>query len=188
MKSKSFCYQCRSTDTVIFDRKLVYFIICFLQFFFIPYGFASDFWITDIRKDHPRLFFNKETWPSVRARALGVEMEWYAELLNRVDGYPDNPTIEYARSALLYDRKEDGTYITLGYDRGAEVGVQAAHTAFVYLATKDPRYLEKTNKMLAVAIDLYHECYEKRMTVNWYSTSRVHWLAAYTGNPHTFLL
>ncbi len=28
-------------------------------------------WTDTIRADHPRLFFNAETWPEVRARALG---------------------------------------------------------------------------------------------------------------------
>jgi hypothetical protein len=30
-------------------------------------------WVARVRKDHPRLFFNAETWPAARARALGPE-------------------------------------------------------------------------------------------------------------------
>ena len=33
-------------------------------------------WIEKIRKDHPRLFFNSQTWPAVHQRALGPEREW----------------------------------------------------------------------------------------------------------------
>jgi hypothetical protein len=154
-------------------------IICIVQILFLSNVYAGDAWISGIRKDHPRLFFNKDTWHEVKSRALNEEKEWYAALKEKVDGYPDNPTIEYARAALPYGRNEDGTYKTIGYGRGAEVGAQAAHAAFVYLVTEDTQYLEKTKKMLFIAVELYRECYELGMTVNWYSTSRVHWLAAY---------
>ena len=30
-------------------------------------------WHGSIRSDHPRLFFNTDTWPDVKARALGAE-------------------------------------------------------------------------------------------------------------------
>lgn len=163
----------------IFIQKYVYIILWAFQVFYFSHVSAQDSWITSIRNAHPRLFFNQDTWPEVKARALNQEKEWYFELREKVDGYPDNPTIEYARTALPYDRRENGSYITLGYDRVEEVGVQAAHTAFVYRMTEDPRYCAKAKRMLAVAADLYRECYEKRMTVNWYSTSRVHWLTAY---------
>jgi len=42
-------------------------------------------WTAKIRQDHPRLFFNAETWPAVRARALGTERAWYEQFKNRVD-------------------------------------------------------------------------------------------------------
>jgi len=34
-------------------------------------------WTAKIRDDHPRLFFNRDTWPQVRQRALGAERAWY---------------------------------------------------------------------------------------------------------------
>ncbi len=46
---------------------------------------ANDFWIAKIRKEHPRLFFNKDTWPQVRERALHQEEDWYVSLKKRVD-------------------------------------------------------------------------------------------------------
>ena len=32
-------------------------------------------WLGRIRRDHPRMFFNKETWPAVKARAEGSARE-----------------------------------------------------------------------------------------------------------------
>ena len=37
----------------------------------------DDAWIAKIRRDHPRLFFNKDTWPKVKERALGPAKEYY---------------------------------------------------------------------------------------------------------------
>lgn len=42
-------------------------------------------WTTRIRTDHPRLFFNADTWPAVRQRASSAEAEWYEQLKGRVD-------------------------------------------------------------------------------------------------------
>ena len=77
---------------------------------------ADDAWIAKVRKDHPRLFFNKETWPQVRDRALNREKDWYARLKRRVDQLPDPSP-------------------------GREWGPEAAQTAFVYLMTGDRKCL-----------------------------------------------
>ncbi|MFH1923977.1 MAG: hypothetical protein ABIP48_29335 [Planctomycetota bacterium] len=45
-------------------------------------------WVGKIRKDHPRLFFDSETWPEVRKSAaggLGAERQWYHYIKGRVD-------------------------------------------------------------------------------------------------------
>ncbi len=42
-------------------------------------------WTAKIRGDHPRLFFNADTWPAVRDRALRAELAWYRSMKARVD-------------------------------------------------------------------------------------------------------
>jgi hypothetical protein len=42
-------------------------------------------WTGKIRSDHPRLFFNADTWPAVRDRALHEENRWYESIKGRVD-------------------------------------------------------------------------------------------------------
>ena len=44
-----------------------------------------------IRRDHPRLFFNSETWPAVKARAFGAAKGDLDRLLAVCDRYPSDP-------------------------------------------------------------------------------------------------
>ena len=74
-------------------------------------------WASRLRADHPRLFLNADTWPSVRDRALGPEKAWYDSQKGRVDtllkqlGEAEQPEIK-------------------------EHGQDAARAAFVYLMTE----------------------------------------------------
>ena len=42
-------------------------------------------WVGKIRPDHPRLFFNADTWPTVKERALGAEKAWYERARRRAE-------------------------------------------------------------------------------------------------------
>ncbi|MGD8238161.1 MAG: heparinase II/III family protein [Armatimonadota bacterium] len=112
-------------------------------------------WAAGIRTDHPRLFFNADTWPAVRARALGPERDWYDYIKARVDRLQeqigDDPTPEVR-----------------------ELGYEAAQAAFIYLMTGDAKYLDLAKKALETSLAFYEQCFEERKSVNWYSTSRVH--------------
>ncbi|NLS96266.1 MAG: hypothetical protein GXX96_29350 [Planctomycetaceae bacterium] len=112
-------------------------------------------WTAKIRTDHPRLFFNTDTWPAVRERALGEEREWYDSTKSRVD--------RLAKELEKVDRPEP-----------RELGPEAAWSAFVFLMTDDTRYLDLAKKCLDTSLRFYDECFEQKKTVNWYSTSRVH--------------
>ncbi len=136
-------------------------------------------WIQNIRPDHPRLFFNQDMWPEIRERALNEEKDWYVNMKERVDRYPENPTSESEREDFAYRQSSNGDYERITLPHPKEWGSQAMETAFVYLITGEEEYLEKAKKMLNVSVDAYQECYEKGMNVNWYSTSRVCALAAY---------
>ncbi len=116
-------------------------------------------WTARIRQDHPRLFFNAETWPHVRQRALGEESAWYDEIRRSVD-------------AML-------PRVGTGEVEPRDLGPQAARSAFVFLVTDEPRYLELAKRCLESSLRYYEQCYEERKTVNWYSTSRVHAVLAW---------
>jgi hypothetical protein len=112
-------------------------------------------WAGKLRTDHPRLFFNADTWPAVRDRALGAESEWYRGIRGRVDKLAEQ----------LRDVAEP---------EPRELGAQAAWAAFVYRVTGEASYLELAKKCLRTSIRHYEACFEARKPVDWYSTSRVH--------------
>ncbi len=142
-------------------------------------GESENEWIEKIRRDHPRLFFNQDMWPEIKERALNEEKEWYEELRQRVERYPDNPTTKSTREDYAYQQTDDEGYETVRVPRPTEWGRESMECAFAYLMSKDPALLEKTRHMLIASVKAYQDCYEKGMTVNWYSTSRVSALAAY---------
>lgn len=112
-------------------------------------------WVGKIRPDHPRLFFNADTWDTVRNRALGAENEWYKRLQSQADRL-----LEQIGAEAAPEIKEHGQ--------------DAAGAAFVYLVTDDRRYLDLAKKLLEISLAFYEQCYEEKKSVNWYSTSRVH--------------
>jgi len=111
-------------------------------------------WVERIRRDHPRLFFNAETWPLVKERALNEEREWYEKLKRRVDGYPEEPEVK-------------------------DWGTEAAATAFVFRTTGESRYLDLTKKLLRRSVEHYHARNAAGWAAHWYSTSRVNAWSAY---------
>jgi len=110
-------------------------------------------WANKIRSDHPRLFFNSDTWPAVRQRALGPERPWY----ERIKGQVDRLATEMGDEA-----------------EPRELGPEAAWAAFVFRMTQDAKYLELARKCIETSLSFYEACFEQKKTVNWYSTSRVH--------------
>jgi len=110
-------------------------------------------WTAKIRSDHPRLFFNADTWPKVKQRALGTERKWYENIKNRVD-------------------RLNGQ--SLDASKPGEMGPQAACAAFVFRVTGDKQYLEIAKICLERSLSFYEACFEQKKSVNWYSTSRVH--------------
>lgn len=50
-------------------------VILFLVNPSVVFGQQLPDWTQKIHSDHPRLFFNADTWPEVRKRALGDERE-----------------------------------------------------------------------------------------------------------------
>ena len=111
---------------------------------------------TQIRMDHPRLFFNRDTWPMVLERATGPANEWYKQCQSQVDSY-----IAHRR-----EQKKD-------------LGVLAAKAAFCYLTTQKEAYLQTSLETMKASMAYYEKCYQRRRAVNWYGHSRTHWLLAW---------
>jgi hypothetical protein len=125
-------------------RKLTIFILCFVivETIFSVEGIAGELpeWTGKIRKGHPRLFFNSDTWPNVRQRALGPERHWYNYIKGRVDN--------------LIKRVGDKDALDT-----MEYGQEAAWAAFVYRVTKEQKYLNLSKKCLDASLRVYDECF-----------------------------
>lgn len=129
--------------------------------------------VPEIRKDHPRLFFNAETWPAIKLAAEGAAKDDLKRLLAVCDRYPDNPVCSGTEPAA-----KGHSYAT-PLNEVVEWGRQASRCALAWRFTLERRYLEKAKRMLEVSIAAYHESYRNRRAVSWYSTSRIQALCAY---------
>ena len=133
------------------------FLPCFLFLLLPTLSRAESLpdWTKRIRADHPRLFFNADTWPQVRERASGAENDWYLGIKAGVD-------------RQLKKLENTAEF------KPQELGPEAARAAFVFLMTDDERYLQLALKSLDASLAYYELCFKEKQSVNWYSTSRVH--------------
>ena len=99
---------------MILDRRKAAPVALLLLIFSAAHGQQPGDWTKKIRSDHPRLFFNADTWPAVKQRALGAERKWYEYIKSRVD-------------------KLKGESLETAEPR--ELGPQAAWAAFVFRMT-----------------------------------------------------
>ena len=140
-------------------------------------------WEGRIRRDHPRMFFNAETWPQVKARAEGPARAARDALIKRCDGYPADPVCSGFDPVVFREVKTaSGTHKTTAatpIPSVKEWGPQAAECALAWRFTGERKYLEKARKMLAASVAAYHAAYRNGRAVNWYSTTRILALCAY---------
>jgi len=108
-----------------------------------------------VRPDHPRLFFNRDTWPAVKARALGEERAAFQALRSRVDEAAAKPAA------------------------AGDFGTAASEAAFVYRVTGEEKYGALAERLLAASIAYYNQCFKEKRTVHWYSYSRINAWAAF---------
>jgi len=138
-----------------------------------------------IRKDHPRIFFNADTWPAVKARAEGPAKAACDALIARCDKYPDEPKCSGTEPIPPRTYKTaDGRTVTAslvhtGIPNVVEFGTQAAECALAWRFTGDRKYLVKSLALLRESIRGYHDAYRNGRAVNWYSTTRIHAICAY---------
>jgi heparin/heparan-sulfate lyase len=122
-------------------------------------------WIRKIKLNHPRLYFNDNTLPEVKSRALNEEKALYETIKIRIDRLTgqtielENPLAENSSDHQLANR--------------------AAEAAFLYLITDETKYLELSKNLLMKVSEFYQIRNRNQLIVNWYAHSRVHALMAY---------
>jgi heparin/heparan-sulfate lyase len=125
-------------------------------------------WINEIRDDHPRLFFNKESFKQIRDRALMDEHELFMEMKHRVD-LMSGQKIEFT-DPLAPDGSQNADHM---------YGTRAAEAAFMYLVLGDEKYLDLSKEILVNLVDYYTLRNENNLNIQWYAFSRINALAAY---------
>lgn len=125
-----------------------------------------------IRPDHPRIFFNADTWPAIKEKALGEKRVYLDKLLDEVNQMTDDPVAKNTGPIAVKDR-------SLPIAPVKEFGREAASCALAWRFTGKEKYLEKAKKMLKVSVDAYTEATKNVRPVTWYAHSRVNALCAY---------
>lgn len=133
---------------------------------------ASLYAQPQIRSDHPRIFFNAETWPEIKAKAFGEKKEYLDRLLESVDRLPDNPVASNVEMPAIKDR-------TIPIAGIGEFGTESAAAALAWRFTGEDKYLEMAKKMLKVSVKAYTDATLNGRPVNWYSHSRINAFCAY---------
>ena len=126
----------------------------------------------EIRPDHPRIFFNADTWPVIKEKAYTEKKEYLEELIKRVEKMPDNPVAGDVELPEIKDR-------TIPIKGIKEYGTEAAACALAWHLTGEGKYLEKAKKMLKVSVKAYTDATKNGRPVNWYSHSRINAFCAY---------
>ncbi|MBM4086065.1 MAG: hypothetical protein FJ272_14870, partial [Planctomycetes bacterium] len=125
-----------------------------------------------IRKDHPRLFFNADTWPAVKERALTACKDHFAEVKRHADG----PWADEGGEWAVIERPpaRPGSSVDV-----RDWGKQLMAAALAHRVEPSPQRLQRIKDMLWASLDYYHACYAAGQDVSWYSTSRIGWLCAF---------
>ena len=129
---------------------------------------GNNFWLSKIRNEHPRLFFNKKSFKQVRERALNEESALFGEMKNRVDALIGQEIV--FKDSLISDGSQNANH---------QYGIRAAEAALVYLVSKDKKYLELSKRILIKLVDYYNFRNKHNLNIEWYAFSRIDALAAY---------
>jgi hypothetical protein len=147
-------------------------VICFSTFTEVSSQEVDPFmdysWANRIRVDHPRLFFNKNTFPAMKERALNEEKDIFEEMKIRVDLLLGQK-IEFP-DPLAIDGQQNSNHA---------YGTRAAEAAFIYLVLEDKKYLDLCKNILVNLIDYYKLRNDNNLNIQWYAYSRISALAAY---------
>jgi len=129
--------------------------------------------VPPVRADHPRLFFNSDTWSAVKAAAEGPAKPALERLLQRCDAFPDDPVCSGMEPA------PEGWSRATPLSEIKEWGPQASECALAWRFTGERKYLEKAKKMLEVTIAAYNLCVKNLRAVAWEATTQIHAVCAY---------
>ena len=124
--------------------------------------------LQSIRKDHPRLFLNREILEKAKQEGMtSAQKKWLGALTQQVNRYPSPPGSTY-RLTLQGGRGNDGKW-----------GLYCAHTALVYLLTGEKEYYNKAMALLRYTAGMYSIIHQNKKIPYGRSHMRLGVLSAY---------
>ena len=154
-------------------KKLKYFSILSALFCCVSISAQEkSYGLPEIRGDHPRIFFNSESWKRIAERAEGPSAGAKRRILKYADQAPEDPVCTNTGPVEVKDR-------SLPIADVREYGREASICALAWKLTGDDHYLQKAKKLLKVSVDAYTEATRNRRPVRWYAHSRVNALCTY---------
>lgn len=125
-------------------------------------------WISEIRDDHPRVFFNENSFKQIKDRALNDEHVLFMEMKGRIDPLIGQEIV--FTDPLVPDGTQNAEH---------NYGTRAAEAAFLYLVLEEKKYLDLCKEILISLVDYYTLRNEYNLNIQWYAFSRINALAAY---------
>ncbi len=129
---------------------------------------APTGWVASVSTEHPRLFFNKQTFDKVKQRTLNEEQTAFNKIKSQLDNMIGQEIVFEDINAA------DGTS-----NNNHAYGTRAAEAAFVFLITEDSKYLNLAKNLLKEIVDYYEHRNNKSLNIHWRAFSRIHTLCAY---------
>ncbi|WP_461533155.1 heparinase II/III domain-containing protein [Sinomicrobium sp.] len=124
--------------------------------------------VSRIRKEHPRVYINKDMLNDIRSRARHKYHRHFQRTKKRIDTLLKLP--------VLF---KDSTITDGSQSKDHEYGYAASDGALLYLITGEQKYLDYTKRVLRALAGYYTFRNEQKLNVHWRANSRISALSAY---------
>lgn len=125
-------------------------------------------WEASIRKDHPRLFLNKQDIPRIKKNAAGSEKFFFDAMKKRIDPLLNEPIV--FKDLLIASGESSKDH---------EWGTRASESAMLWLITGDRKYLDYTKNLLTELAGYYQFRCDHNLNITWYAFSQICAICAY---------
>ena len=130
---------------------------------------AGDYsWESSIRKEHPRMFLNKQDIPRIKKNAAGEQKKVFDSMKKRIDDLLDKPVV--FKDLLIASGESSQDH---------EWGTRASESAILWLITGDRKYLDYTKALLVELAGFYQFRSDHNLNITWYADSQICAVCAY---------
>lgn len=139
-------------------------------------------WTEKIRRDHPRMYVNRQTLPEVREYAFRHYAPEIEALRKEVDALPDHPELKLRtdRFEIVNGKIKYNKPYSEGCQLAERIGAdEAIKAATLYMLTGKPEYCAKSYAYLKMAVQFFEWCYNHHIMVDWHTESRINAVIAY---------